>query len=155
LDSEFTAKVSFGGNTVQTVTPAVVGERVIIGNGAATHERYNGDGPVERFELEDDEIQNQSLKYVGDRARTFEIEFHCQLNRVGGGTVLIGLAIYVNGEVVSHSINETDVGNRATSGFATATLELEPDDTVSVFISNNSNITNVIVNSAHLTVSLN
>lgn len=161
IDSEFSGEATFLANTVQTVI-GVGNQSVLlpVGNGNATHELFNGGAFTERFTLSGAETQLQKFTYDGKRPRTFVVDLHCQLNRVGGGTVLVGLAIQhddgIGGDPVTipSSVTETAVGNSSTGGFTKATLVLVKNCSLYLVMSNNSSEANLIMNSATWSVSI-
>lgn len=154
VDSQFAANASFVGNTIATVIGAGnTGVLLPIGNGAPTHELFDGGAFVERFTLSGAETQLQVFTCDARRAYTYKIEFHCQLTRSGGGTVSVGLGIQVEGSTETDSVNAVDVGNAATPGYATTTVELGPTDEVGLVVSNNSGETNVTVISGTWSIS--
>lgn len=147
IDSLFTGTATFKANTDVTVI-ATQGVQVRIGNGTVGHTLLNGGSFSERFTLSGAQTQLQELTYDGKRARTFEIKLNCQLDRVGGGTVTVGLAIQVNNVTVTDSESETSVGNSSSPGLTETTVELQPGDDVQLVISNESSTANLIVKSA-------
>lgn len=161
IDSQFTGNATFVGNTVETVIGGGnQGVMLPVGNGAASHEIFDGDAFVERFTLLGAETQLQSFRYDGLRSRTFKVELHCQLNRAGGGTVFIGLGLAhdpISGGgpvLITRSVNATEVGNSASPGYTTMVLDLDPGDKVLLRVSNNTNTNNIIMNSGNWAISL-
>lgn len=146
-DSVFAATATLIGNAVATVI-ADVGVLVPVGNGAATHVKFNGGAFVERWAISGTNAEDQVFTNIDLVTRTYEIELHCELNRGGGGTVLIGLAIAHEGSTIAESVTETEVGNAATSAYSLATLEVSPGETISLQISNDTNTNDVVMNSA-------
>ncbi len=148
-DSVFAGVATFTGNTVATVIGSGnQGVLLPVGNGAPTHEVFNGGAFVERIVLSGATTQVQRFTNEDLVTRTYDVELHCELNKAGGGTIFIGLGILQNGVLHAPSRTAVSVGNAATPGYTTATLSLAPTDYIEVRMSNDDSESNVIMNSA-------
>jgi hypothetical protein len=145
-DSVFTAAVGFNGNIVATVI-AAQSTPVRIGNGAPSHTLFNGEAVTERFTIAGSETQDQEITYDGLLTRTFHIVFTCELDKLGGGSLIGELCIARDNVSISNSVTETEITNSATLAQCETTLTLDPGDTIQLLIGNNTSDANNAVKS--------
>jgi hypothetical protein len=147
VDSVFAGNAVFSGNATNetVITTAGATNEVPIGTGTPAHPVFNGGAFVERFELLGVETQLQRFHYRGERARTFRVSITVEVDRVGGGTQTLQIALQKN--------DVTDVPSRFPFSISaadkvvntSAVFELDTNDTVRPVVANVGATNNMIV----------
>lgn len=145
-DSTFSANATYTGNTDETViTSAGATNEVPIGTGTPAHPVFNGGAFVERFALEGAEAQLQRFRCLALRSRTYRITVNCEVDRVGGGTQELQIAIQKNDVTHVPSRFAFSIANADKVVSTSAVIELTTNDTVRPVVANVTGTNNMIV----------
>lgn len=150
-DSVFTAFAGYNGNMEATVIGAI-DVPVRVGNDAPTHELFDGNVVLSRFELNGAEAQLQEFKYIGLEPRAFHITINCELDKQAAPAELVELSLRRNNVLIPGSMTETELLNRAHPGFTEAVVTLTSGDTLQVMIANKTSMAAITVTAAKWSV---
>jgi len=129
-----------------TVTIATQGTPVLIAGTAWTNNK------LERMEV--DPSGNGLMKYLADATLEVPITFTASIEKVGGGTVHIGLAVIINGVLTTAATFEPPitVNTGVIEIGATRLFTLSKNDTIQLAVVNFNGTSNIEVTQAEMTV---
>lgn len=151
-DSVFVGSMFFNGNTDLT-TVLTQSQTINIGEGTPAHTLFTTGTVNSRFSISGSETQNQSLVYNGLLERSFQIVVDTEMDKGGGGSLVIELCILKNDIIILDSVKETEVSNASTYVATSTFINLSTGDNIKACVANTTDTTDFTIKSMKIRIS--